>query len=176
MVDLGKEAISSMGNDAPLAVLSDEPQLLTNYFKQLFAQVTNPPIDPIREKLVMSLKQFIGYKGNILRDLKPKKNINFIELEQPILDNASFEKIRHIHHKDFRSVKIPIIFPASKGGEGLEEALDSLNERVISNISEGYNVIILSDRYIDKYNAPIPSLLATASVHHHLIRQKYVRK
>lgn len=172
MVDLGKEAISSMGNDAPLAVLSDEPQLLTNYFKQLFAQVTNPPIDPIREKLVMSLKQFIGYKGNILRDLKPKKNINFIELDQPILDNASFEKIRHIHHKDIRSVKIPITFSASKGGTGLEEALDSLNERVIRNIEEGYNVIILSDRYIDKYNAPIPSLLATASVHHHLISQK----
>ncbi|MCT4599013.1 MAG: glutamate synthase large subunit [Vallitalea sp.] len=172
MIELGKEAIGSMGNDAPLAVLSDEPQLLTNYFKQLFAQVTNPPIDPIREKLVMSLKQFIGYKGNILSQLKERKNINFIELEQPILDNASFEKIRHIHHKDFRAVKIPIIFPVSKEGEGLEEALNSLNERVISNIKEGYNIIILSDRNIDKYNAPIPSLLATASVHHHLIKQK----
>ncbi|WP_273320275.1 glutamate synthase large subunit [Vallitalea guaymasensis] len=172
MVELGKEAISSMGNDAPLAVLSEKPQLLSNYFKQLFAQVTNPPIDPIREKLVMSLKQFIGYKGNILGELNEKKNINFIELDSPILDNASFEKIRHIHHKDFRAVKIPIIFPVSKEGEGLEEALDSLNERVISNINEGYNVIILSDRNIDKYNAPIPSLLATSSVHHHLIKQK----
>lgn len=172
MVELGKEAISSMGNDAPLAVLSEKPQLLSNYFKQLFAQVTNPPIDPIREKLVMSLKQFIGYKGNILGELNEKKNINFIELDSPILDNASFEKIRHIHHKDFRAVKIPIIFPVSKEGEGLQEALDSLNERVISNINEGYNVIILSDRNIDKYNAPIPSLLATSSVHHHLIKQK----
>ncbi|MCT4686793.1 glutamate synthase large subunit [Vallitalea sp.] len=172
MVELGKEAISSMGNDAPLAVLSEKPQLLSNYFKQLFAQVTNPPIDPIREKLVMSLKQFIGYKGNILGELNEKKNINFIELDSPILDNASFEKIRHIHHKDFRAVKIPIIFPVSKESEGLEEALDSLNERVISNINEGYNVIILSDRNIDKYNAPIPSLLATSSVHHHLIKQK----
>ncbi|WP_113676176.1 glutamate synthase large subunit [Vallitalea guaymasensis] len=172
MVELGKEAISSMGNDAPLAVLSEKPQLLSNYFKQLFAQVTNPPIDPIREKLVMSLKQFIGYKGNILGELNAKKNINFIELDSPILDNASFEKIRHIHHKDFRAVKIPIIFPVSKEGEGLQEALDSLNERVISNINEGYNVIILSDRNIDKYNAPIPSLLATSSVHHHLIKQK----
>ncbi|QUH30708.1 glutamate synthase large subunit [Vallitalea guaymasensis] len=172
MVELGKEAISSMGNDAPLAVLSEKPQLLSNYFKQLFAQVTNPPIDPIREKLVMSLKQFIGYKGNILGELNEKKNINFIELDSPILDNASFEKIRHIHHKDFRAVKIPIIFPVSKEGEGLQEALDSLNERVINNINEGYNVIILSDRNIDKYNAPIPSLLATSSVHHHLIKQK----
>ncbi|MCT4541933.1 MAG: glutamate synthase large subunit [Vallitalea sp.] len=172
MGNLGKEAISSMGNDTALAVLSDEPQLLTNYFKQLFAQVTNPPIDPIREKLVMSLKQFIGYKGNILNKFNNKKNINFLELEQPILDNGNFEKIRHIHHKDFRAVKIPIIFPVSKEGEGLEEALNSLNERVISNIKEGYNVIILSDRNIDKYNAPIPSLLATSSVHHYLIKQK----
>ena len=172
MAELGKEAISSMGNDAPLAVLSEKPQLLSNYFKQLFAQVTNPPIDPIREKLVMSLKQFLGHKGNILGELNEKKNINFIELDSPILDNANFEKIRHIHHKDFRAVKIPIIFPVSKEGEGLEEALNSLNERVMNNINEGYNIIILSDRNIDKYNAPIPSLLATSSVHHYLIKQK----
>lgn len=172
MAENGKEAIGSMGNDAPLAVLSDKPQLLYNYFKQLFAQVTNPPIDPIREKLVMSLKQFVGYKGNILAELNENENINFIELDQPVLDNASFEKIRHIDHTDFRSVKIPAVFSVSKGGQGLEEALDELNQRVIDNINEGYNIIILSDRTVDKYNAPIPSLLATASVHHHLIRQK----
>ncbi len=172
MVELGKEPIGSMGNDTPLAVLSDKPQLLYNYFKQLFAQVTNPPIDPIREKLVMSLKQFIGDYGNILDELDLEQDVHFIELEQPILTNNNFEKIYHIENKDFRAVKIPTVFPVSKAGNGLKDALDSLNDRVVNSIKEGYNVIILSDRALDKYNAPIPSLLATASVHHYLISQK----
>lgn len=172
MIDSGKENIVSMGNDASLAVLSSQSQLLYNYFKQLFAQVTNPPIDPIREKLVMSLVQFLGDRGNLLAPLDPSINKNFIELKHPILDNASFEKLVHINHKDFRSIKIPTVFPVDKGGQGLEEALETLNNHVVDNIKEGYNFIILSDRNVDKYNAPIPALLAVASVHHHLIQQK----
>ena len=168
----GKEAIGSMGTDTPIAVLSDKAHLLYNYFKQLFAQVTNPPIDPIREKLVMSLVQLLGDRGSILRDLDEATDINFIELAQPILDNNTFEKLVHINHKDFRSVKIPMMFHADKGGEGLRNALDTLNKHVVDNIKDGYNIIILSDRNVDKYHAPIPSLLAVASVHHHLIRQK----
>lgn len=172
MIDLGKEAIGSMGNDASLAVLSDKPQLLYNYFKQLFAQVTNPPIDPIREKLVMSLIQFIGDRGNILSDLDENKNKQFIELDQPILDNVTFEKIRHIDSQDFRTVTIPTIFEASKNGTGLKEAIDTLCQRAEESIANGYNILILSDRNINRYFAPIPSLLALASVHHYLIRKK----
>lgn len=172
MAQNGKEAIGSMGNDVPLAVLSNQPQLLFNYFKQLFAQVTNPPIDPIREKLVMSLIQFIGDQDNILSKLNPSVNRNFIELKQPILDNDSFEKIRHIEHSDIRPTKIPILFPVSSGGEGLESALNELCDHVIQSIESGYNVIILSDRNVDQYNVPIPSLLALSCVHHHLIKKK----
>jgi len=172
MIDTGKEAIVSMGNDAPLAVLSNKSHLLYNYFKQLFAQVTNPPIDPIREKLVMSLVQFLGERGNILSGLNVDNNIDFIELNQPILDNESFEKLVHISHKDFRSIKIPAVFPVLSNGSGLEDALETLNNHVVDNIKEGYNLIIISDRNVDKYNAPIPSLLAVSSVHQHLIRQK----
>jgi len=172
MILHGKEAIGSMGNDAALAVFSNKPQLLYNYFKQLFAQVTNPPIDPIREKLVMSLVQLLGDRGNLLGELDPSVNINFIELQQPILDNANFEKIVHIRHKDFRSVKVPAVFHANKDGVDLKNALDTLNQNVEDNIKAGYNLIILTDRNVDKYHAPIPSLLAAASVHHHLIRKK----
>lgn len=168
----GKEAIGSMGNDASLAVLSEKPQLLYNYFKQLFAQVTNPPIDPIREKLVMSNIQILGDRGSILGDLDASKDVNFIELDQPILDNATFEKLVHINHKDFRSIKIPTLFDVNSDGNGLSDSLDALNKHVVDSIDEGYNMIILTDRGCDKYNAPIPSLLAVANVHHHLIRQK----
>ncbi len=168
----GKEAIGSMGNDAALAVFSNKSQLLYSYFKQLFAQVTNPPIDPIREKLVMSLIQLLGDRGNLLGELDETKNTNFIELSQPLLDNATFEKIVHINHKDFRSVKIPAVFHSDKGGQGLQTALDTLNGHVSEAIDAGYNIIILSDRNVDKYHAPIPSLLSVASVHHHLIRKK----
>ncbi len=172
MITTGKEIIVSMGNDAPLAVLSDKPQLLYNYFKQLFAQVTNPPIDPIRERLVMSLVQLLGDRGNILGDMDEMSDVNFIELANPVLENATFEKIVHINHKDFRSIKIPAVFNTDKGGEGLKEALDAMNKHVVDNVNAGYNLIIISDRTVDKYHAPIPSLLAVASVHHHLIRQK----
>ncbi|WP_105615150.1 glutamate synthase large subunit [Vallitalea okinawensis] len=172
MAEDGKEAIGSMGNDASLAVLSNQPQLLYTYFKQLFAQVTNPPIDPIREKLVMSLNQFIGDRGNILNQLNKKYNRKFIEIDQPILDTVSFEKIRHIESKDFRPVKIPMTFESASSGQGLEEALQRLCRRTVENIEQGYNIIILSDRFIDRYNAPIPSLLALSCVHHHLIEKK----
>lgn len=172
MIMNGKEAIASMGSDSPIAVLSDKSHLLYNYFKQLFAQVTNPPIDPIREKLVMSLVQLLGDRGSFLGELDENKDINFIELAQPILDNETFEKLVHINHKDFRSVKIPTMFHSDKGGAGLKNALDTLNQHVVENIEAGYNIIILSDRNVDKYHAPIPSLLSVASVHHHLIRKK----
>jgi glutamate synthase domain-containing protein 2/glutamate synthase domain-containing protein 1/glutamate synthase domain-containing protein 3 len=172
MFTTGKEMIVSMGNDASLAVLSNKPELLFNYFKQLFAQVTNPPIDPIREKLVMSLLQLLGDRGNLLSDLNEDADVNFIELKNPILDTGSFEKLVHINHKDFRSVKIPAVFHAEKGGQGLKDALDALNKHVVDSIATGYNLIILTDRSLDKYHAPIPSLLAVASVHHHLIRNK----
>jgi glutamate synthase (NADPH/NADH) large chain len=174
MINNGKEMIASMGNDASLAVLSNQSHILYNYFKQLFAQVTNPPIDPIREKLVMSLHQFLGDRGNLLEDLDEKKNVSFIELKQPILDNANFEKLVHIDHKDFRSVKIPAVFEANTDnpGKSLKDALDTLNNNVVNNIKDGFNIIILSDRNTDKFHAPIPSLLAVASVQHHLIRQK----
>ncbi|NDL68803.1 glutamate synthase large subunit [Anaerotalea alkaliphila] len=168
----GKEPIVSMGNDAALAILSEKPQLLYNYFKQLFAQVTNPPIDPIRERLVMSNLKLLGDRGSLLEDLDETKDVNFIELAHPILDNGSFEKLVHIDQKDFRSVKIPALFPVDEGGEGLREALEHLNRHVTDAIAEGYNILILSDRGVDKYNAPIPSLLTVASVHHHLIREK----
>ena len=172
MANVGKEAIGSMGNDASLAVLSNKPQLLYNYFKQLFAQVTNPPIDPIREKLVMSNIQLLGDRGNLLGELNENENINFIELQQPILSNGNFEKLVHIEHKDFRSIKLPTLFSTNEGGIGLKLALDKLNQHVEDAIAEGYNIIILSDRGTEKYDAPIPSLLAAASVHHHLIRKK----
>jgi len=172
MIQEGKEYIASMGNDSPLAVLSNKPQLLYNYFKQLFAQVTNPPIDPIREKLVMSLIQILGDRGSILAELDESKNVGFVELDQPILSHETFEKLVHIKHKDFRAIRIPALFPVDQGGEGLKEALDTLNSHVEENIEDGYNIIVLSDRNVDKYSAPIPSLLAVASVHHNLISKK----
>ncbi len=168
----GKEAISSMGNDTPLAVLSDQPQLLFSYFKQLFAQVTNPPIDPIREKLVMSLVQFIGSRGNLLSDLDVTQNKQFIELRNPVLKNNDLEKLYHIHTGDFRATAIPMLFKAENGGKGLEDALQELCERAVDSIKKGFNILILNDRKADRYYAPIPSLLAVAAVHHHLIREK----
>ncbi len=168
----GKEAIGSMGNDASLAVLSEKPQLLYNYFKQLFAQVTNPPIDPIRERLVMSSVQILGDRGSFLGELDATKDINFIELKQPILDSAALEKLVHIDHIDFRSIKIPTLFNIYDEGSGLEKALNRINHQVEDSIHEGYNMIILSDRGVDKYSAPIPMLLAASSVHHYLIDKK----
>ncbi|WP_069997648.1 glutamate synthase large subunit [Cellulosilyticum sp. I15G10I2] len=166
----GKEPIGSMGTDTPLAVLSDKPQLLYNYFKQLFAQVTNPPIDPIREELVMSLVSFFGQNSNLLKN--EVQDFSFIQLEHPILSNEDLEKISKLNISDLRATKIPTLFKAPGTGKDLETALDILCERAKLAILEGYNVIILSDRNIDNYHAPIPTLLAVSALNQYLIREK----
>lgn len=172
MAEHGKEPIGSMGIDAPLAILSEKPQLFYNYFKQKFAQVTNPSIDPIREDSVMSLIQFIGSHGRLLDKIETEVNNCYIRLERPILKNQELENIRNIKHKDFRPITIPTVFQADKLKDGLKEALDYLCKRAEENVKLGYNIIILSQRNIDIYNAPVPSLLALGAVHHHLVRQK----
>lgn len=172
MAQDSKEAISSMGNDVPLAVLSNQPELMFNYFRQLFAQVTNPPIDPIREKKVMSLNQYIGRSGNILKMIDEMKPNKYIELEQPILYAEKFEKIKHVDVDTLRSVTIPIIFESDQYEKGLENALESLKKRAEENIMRGYRILILSDRGADRYRAPIPSVLAVSALHNYLITKK----
>lgn len=171
MVDTCKEPISSMGIDTPLAVLSDKPQLLFNYFKQSFAQVTNPPIDPIREKIIMSLNQFIGSHGKLLNEIETDKDRKFIELSHPILNNKQMEDIKHLNDEDFRAITIPMIFEIDRE-DGLEEGLRYLCKRAEESVIEGYNILVLSDIGTGRYNAPIPSLLALSAVHHHLIKKK----
>lgn len=171
MADNRIEPISSMGIDIPLAVLSDKPQLLFNYFKQNFAQVTNPPIDSIREKIVMSLNQFIGSHGKLLDEIETDRDCKFIELDQPILNNKEMEDIKHLNDDDFRAITIPIVFEIDHEN-GLNEALSYLCKRAEESVIDGYNILILSDRGIGRYIAPIPSLLALSSVHHHLIKKK----
>lgn len=166
----GKEPIGSMGNDAPLAVLSNKPQTLFSYFKQLFAQVTNPPIDPIREEVVMSLVNYIGSQGNIL-NTTPADSA-FIEIDSPILTQADLGKIKSLCDKDFRATTIPITFKYENGAEGMEAALKEVCESASKRIEEGFNIIVLSDRKVDAYEAAIPSLLAVAAVQHHLIKAK----
>ena len=144
------EPVASMGNDTPLAVLSDRPQLLFNYFRQQFAQVTNPPIDPLREELVMSLTEYIG-------------------LPHPILTNTQLDILCNIRYKGFKSVKLPMLFEVSRGSEGLKTAIDRLCKQAEQSVTDGVNYIILSDREVDETHAPIPSLLAVSAVHHHLI-------
>lgn len=170
MAENGKEPLGSMGNDTPLAVLSNRSQLLFAYFRQLFAQVTNPPIDPIREGVVMSLMNFIGAQENILN--KEETDQPFIEIERPVLSNNEINKIKAIQTKEFKSTIIPITFKADNGLEGFKEALNLICERASKRIEEGYNILILSDKKVDSYEAAIPSLLALSAVHHHLIRQK----
>lgn len=172
MANDSKEAVSSMGNDTPLAVLSDQPQLMFNYFRQLFAQVTNPPIDPIREKKVMSLNQYLGRSGNILKQLNEKKVQPFVELEQPILYADKFDRIKYLDQDTLRSITIPIIFESDQHEKGLKRALSALLNRVEDSISNGYRIIILSDREVDRYHAPIPTILAVSAVHNHLILKK----
>lgn len=168
MASTGAEAIGSMGYDAPLAVLSDRPQRLYNYFKQMFAQVTNPPIDAIREELVTSTATTIGPERNLL---KPEpESCRHISLESPILSNEDFAKIRHVRRAGFKSMSIPILFPAELGAEGLRIALERMNEAADRVMAKGHNILILSDRGVDRENAAIPALLAVSSLHHHLIR------
>lgn len=164
----GAEPIGSMGNDTPLAVLSSRPQILYNYFRQQFAQVTNPPIDPIREELVMSLTEYIGAVGNHI--LTPSEgHCKMVRLNHPILTNTQLDILCNIRYKGFKSVKLPMLFEAAKGREGLKSALDQLCKQAEQSVIDGVNYIILSDKNIDSAYAPIPSLLAVSAVHHHLI-------
>ncbi len=162
----GEEPVGSMGNDTPLAVLSEEPQLLFNYFRQLFAQVTNPPIDPIREQLVMSLVMNIGPKANLLGE-RPE-HLRHIRVKHPVLTNAQLEKIRALRDPGVRPKTLRMLFPASGGAAALEGAVESLCRQAAQAVREGYTLLILSDRGVDADWAPIPSLLATGAVHHHL--------
>jgi glutamate synthase domain-containing protein 2/glutamate synthase domain-containing protein 1/glutamate synthase domain-containing protein 3 len=169
MAEQGKEPIGSMGTDTPLAVLSDEPQLLYNYFKQHFAQVTNPAVDPIREELVMSLKTYIGGEGNVLQELPDQAQM--LELPHPILTNEDVAKLRHAHIIHQRKPpKLPMLYKVADDGAGLKAALDELCRLASVAIKEEHTFIILSDRGATEEMAPVPALLATAAVHHHLVR------
>lgn len=164
----GQEPTAAMGNDTPLAVLSDRPQLLFNYFRQQFAQVTNPAIDSIRESLVMSLTEYIGRVGSGI--LNPdESNCKMVRLPHPILNNTQLDILCNIRYKGFNTVKLPILFECSKGEEGLREAIDTLCKEAEHSVDKGYNYIILTDRDIDREHAAIPSLLAVSAVHHYLI-------
>jgi glutamate synthase (ferredoxin) len=165
----GTEAVGSMGTDTPLAVLSSQPQLLFNYFKQLFAQVTNPPIDCIREEIIVSTETAIGSEHNLL---KPgPQHARQIELKSPILTNEEFLKLKHLDMPGFKSITLPSLFEAAAGPAGLEKALLGVCSKASKAIEDGYNVVVLSDRGVNKDWAPVPSLLAVAAVHHHLIRE-----
>ncbi|MEP6714301.1 MAG: glutamate synthase large subunit, partial [Terriglobia bacterium] len=165
----GEEPLGSMGVDTPLACLSDKPQPLFNYFKQLFAQVTNPPIDPIREEMVMSLVSYIGTERNILAETP--QHCQTLKLPHPIVTNRDLEKLRRVSQGDFLATTLPTLFEVAAGEEGLERALDGVCRRASLAIQAGYSILILSDRGVDPEYAPIPSLLALTAVHNHLIRE-----
>ncbi|TFF22051.1 glutamate synthase large subunit [Jiella endophytica] len=172
MATTGQEAIGSMGTDTPISAMSQQSKLLYTYFKQNFAQVTNPPIDPIREELVMSLVSFIGPRPNIF-DLEGSSRKKRLEVRQPILTNGDLEKIRNIGHTEdrFDTKTIDMTYPSEQGAAGMAGALDRLCERAEAAVVGGYNIIILSDRQVGPDRLPIPALLACAAVHHHLIRK-----
>lgn len=166
-----KEPVNSMGCDTPLAVLSKQPQLLFNYFRQHFAQVTNPPIDPLREELVMSLDSYIGAID--LNLLKPNPDLcKMVLLKRPIITNRELDLLCNLRYKGFNTRKLAMTFPVAEGAEGMEKAVERLCEEAEKAVDEGCNYIVLSDRGVDAGHAPIPSLLATSAVHHHLIRRK----
>ncbi len=168
MAATGAEPTGSMGNDTPLAILSEQPQLLYSYFRQQFAQVTNPPIDPIREELVMSLTEYIGAVGmNILTP--NESHCKMVRLKHPILSNTQLDILCNIRYKGFKTVRLPMVFEASKGKAGLQEALTELCKQAESSVTEGVNYIVLTDRDVDATHAAIPSLLVVSAVHHHLI-------
>jgi len=168
MATNGIEPIGAMGNDTPLAVLSDKPKLLYNYFKQLFAQVTNPPIDAIREELITGTEVMVGAESNLL-DPRPE-SCHQIKVKNPILTNEDMAKISFIYHLGFKSATLPILFNASSGAPGLEQAMEDLFQAADHAIANGVNLLILSDRDVDRDNVPIPALLAVAGLHNHLIR------
>ncbi len=172
MAVTGQEAVGSMGTDTPPSVLSNKSKLLYTYFKQNFAQVTNPPIDPIREELVMSLVSFIGPRPNLF-DLEGHARRKRLEIRQPILTNEDLEKIRCISHFEhqFDTKTLDFTYPAQQGAKGMEGAVQLLCERAEAAVHGGYNIIVLSDRQVGPDRIPVPALLATAAVHHHLIRK-----
>src|SRR5689334_14418823 len=165
----GEEPIGSMGTDTSLAVLSDRPRLLYDYFKQLFAQVTNPPLDAIREELVTTMESTVGPEGNLLE--ATPESCRQIKIKYPIIDNDQVAKLRYVYEPAFKSTTLPMLYDASKGGRGLAAAMDRLKKSASDAVAAGYTIVILSDRGADRDQAPIPSLLATAGVHHHLVRQ-----
>ena len=168
MATNGQEPTASMGNDTPLAVLSGHAQVFFNYFRQQFAQVTNPSIDSIRESLVMSLSEYIGRVGSGI--LSPdESNCKMVRLPHPILTNTQLDILCNIRYKGFNTVKLPMLFECSKGEDGLRESLDALCKEAERSVDDGYNYIILSDRDVDEEHAAIPSLLAVSAVHHYLI-------
>ena len=169
MANDGVQPLGSMGTDTPLAVLSNKPQLLYNYFKQLFAQVTNPPIDPIREEIITSTETMVGARGGLLSPTP--ESCSLIKLKHPVLTNEELEKLRHVDGKAFKSATLPILFNAADGAKGLESALEKLFSETDKAISGGTNILILSDRGISPEQAPIPALLAVSGLHHHLIRK-----
>ena len=170
MIGTAQEATGSMGNDTPLAILSQKPQLLFHYFKQLFAQVTNPAIDSIREELVMSMEVTLGKEGNLLEE--SPEHCRKLKVEHPILTGKEMEKIRKLDKEYFKTVVLSTLFPVSEGEKGLERALDALCQKASQAIEEGATILVLSDRGIDVNHATLPSLLATAGVHHHLLRER----
>ena len=171
MCTAGAEPVGSMGNDTPLAVLSTRPHLLYDYFRQQFAQVTNPPIDPIREALVMSLVEYIGAVGNHI--LAPNEShCKMVRLQCPILTNTQLDILCNIRYKGFKTVKLPMLFDASQGETGLREALERLCQEAARAVSEGANYLVLTDRNVDASMAVIPSVLAVSAVHHYLISVK----
>ena len=169
MTAQGQEGLGSMGTDTPLACLSDRPQLLYNYFKQLFAQVTNPPLDANFEELVTSLYTYLGHEGNLLEESPGACHL--IKLKTPILSNSDLAKLRELDVEGMRSVTLPMLFDVADGEAGLAKALDKLCEDAAREVKDGASILILSDRGVDENRAPIPSLLATSAVHHHLIRE-----
>ncbi len=166
----GEEPVGSMGTDTALAVLSDRPRLLYDYFKQLFAQVTNPPLDAIREELITSMASTIGPERNLLQP--EPESCQQIHIKYPIVDNDQVAKLRHLPPTSpFRSTTLPMLFNAAEGGPGLERAMEELCDRAVAAVEAGCTILILSDRGVDATRAAIPSLLATAGVHHHLVRK-----
>src|SRR5690606_30582757 len=172
MARSGEEAIGSMGNDAPLAVLSNRPKPFYSYFRQLFAQVTNPPIDPIREQMVMSLVSFIGPKPNLL-DINNVNPPQRIEVSQPVLDFAAMAQIRNIEkitHGKFRCFELDISYPVQWGPQGIEAYIASLCSTAADAVLSGYNILLITDRNVNAERVAVPALLATSAIHHHLIR------
>jgi glutamate synthase (NADPH) large chain len=170
MAENAQEPIGSMGNDQSLAVLSNRPQLLYGYFKQLFAQVTNPPIDPYRENLVMSLMSFVGREKNLL-DETPE-HCRQLKLPHPILSNDDMAKLRTLDRGGYRACVIATVFPVAEGEKGLEASLSRLCAQAEARVDEGYSMLVLSDREVDEERAPVPALLAVSALHHHLTRVK----